>query len=134
MLTESCAMNYCQDGLQVYFATETYDSIYGHPTDGHYELQPKDVNGRTYFKMGSYGFWYDGLGLWWIGDDIDKGQSYGYAYYEKDVFCPHQLSGLNWWTFYSNDNMYAAGNNFVITCKYNFHSKQNRWPYQLANK
>ena len=117
-------MNYCQDGLQVYFATETYDSIYGHPTDGHYELQPKDVNGRTYFKMGSYGFWYDGLGLWWIGDDIDKGRSYGYAYYEKDVFCPHQLSELNW-SLYDGADMYSAGNDLVITCKCNFIQKQN---------
>ena len=51
-------MNYCQDGLQVYFATEiqqyTYATIYGH-----YELQPNDVNGRPYFKMGFYGLWYD---------------------------------------------------------------------------
>ena len=109
-------MNICQDGLQVYFATETYDSIHGHPTDGHYELQPKDVNGRTYFKMGSYGFWYDGISLWWIGYHIDKGQSFGLALYEKDVFCPHQLSELNWWLFDSN-GWYYAENDLVITCK-----------------
>ena len=123
-MTESCALNYCQDGLQVYFATETQQYTYA-PIYGHYELQPNDVNGRPYFKMGSFGFWYNGLGLWWIGDNLKKGQSIGFALYEKDVFCPHQLSGLNWWTFHSND-MYAARNNFVITCKYNFHSKQNR--------
>ena len=118
-------MNYCQDGLQVNFATETQQYTYA-PIYGHYELQPNDVNGRPYFKMGSYGFWYDGLGLWWIGNDIDKGKSYGYAYYEKDVFCPHQMSGLNWWTFDDMGYLYAAGNKIVITCKYNFHSKQNR--------
>lgn len=46
-------MNYCQDGLQVNFATETQQYIYV-PIYGHYELQPNDVNGRPYFKMGSF--------------------------------------------------------------------------------
>ena len=107
-------MNYCQDGLQVYFATETqqytYASIYGH-----YELQPNAVNGRPYFKMGSYGFWWDGISLWWIGTNI--GQSYGIAYYDKDVFCPHQLSEWEWWLF-DGSNIYYAGNDLGITCKY----------------
>ena len=42
-------MNYCQDGLNVYFASKKpeYTSIYGH-----YELQANNVNGRPYFKMG----------------------------------------------------------------------------------
>ena len=65
-------MNYCQDGLQVYFATETQQytnaAIYGH-----YELQPGDVNGRPYFKMGTYGLWWDGIEDWWIGKDSRKG-------------------------------------------------------------
>ena len=108
-------MNYCQDGLQVYFATETqqytYIQIYGH-----YELQPNDVNGRPYFKIGPYGFWYDGIGMWWIGYDSDQGQSYGIAYYIKDVFCPHQLSELNW-SLYDGNEWYEAGNDLVITCK-----------------
>ena len=111
-------MNYCQDGLQVYFATETqqYTSaqIYGH-----YELQSNEVNGRPYFKMGSYGFWWDGIQFWWIGDDSNQGQSYGYAFYGKDVFCPHQLSEWDWVIFLITD-WEPAGNNLGITCKYIF--------------
>ena len=54
-MPESCAMNYCQDGLQVYFATETQQYTNA-PIYGHYELQPNDANGRPYFKMGIFGF------------------------------------------------------------------------------
>ena len=117
-------MDYCQDGLQVYFATETqqytYASIYGH-----YELQPNDVNGRPYFKMASYGLWWDGLGFWWIGRDIDKGQSSGNIWYDKDVFCPYQLSELNW-ILYDGTALFSAGNYLLITCKYIFIQKHNR--------
>ena len=106
-------MDYCQDGLQVYFATETqqYTTV---PIYGHYELQPNDVNGRPYFKMGSFGFWYDGFGVWWFGDAI--GQSIGFAWYKQDVFCPHELSELNSALFDGNEFI-SAGNNLVITCK-----------------
>ena len=98
---------------------------------GHYELQPNEVNGRPYFKKGSHGFlwgiqnkgshgfWWDGIQNWWIGDDSDKGQSIGFAYYEKDVFCPHQLSELNW-ELLDGTIWYSAGNDLDITCKYNF--------------
>ena len=84
-------MYYCQDGLQIYLATETpqynYDTIYGY-----YELQPNDVNGRPYFKMGSNGLWWNDIDQWWIGPNSEKGQSFGSEYFDKDVFCPHQLS------------------------------------------
>ena len=109
-------MNYCQDGLQVYFATETQQYT-DSPTYGHYELQPNDVNGRPYFKMGSYGFWWDGISFWLIGYDSDKGQSYGYAYYPKDVFCPHQLTEWNWKLVYVDGWIYA-GKDLGIRCKY----------------
>ena len=88
-MTESCALNYCQDGLQVYFATETQQYTSNGPIYGHYELQPNAVNGRPYFKMGSFGFWWDGIQFWWIGYDPDSnnvGQSFGVAYYEKDHY------------------------------------------------
>ena len=132
MLTESCAMNYCQDGLQVYFATETYDSIYGRPTDGHYELQPKDVNGRTYFKMGSYGFWWNNKNyLWMIGEDSMKGESAGYAYYDKDVFCPHQLSEWNWLLMDPKYGWYNAGNDLGITCKFIFFQNKTDFEFHI---
>ena len=111
-------MNYCQDGLKVYFASKTpqYTSIYGH-----YELQANDVNGRPYFKMGSYGFWWDNKDSWYIGLDSMKGKSVGHAKYHKDVFCPHQLSEGGWAL-----GWYHAGNYLGITCCkcMHFHSKQ----------
>ena len=115
-MIESCAMDYCQDGLQVYFATETQQYTYA-PIYGHYELQPNDVNNRPYFKMNIYGFWYTN-GIWWIGLDSNNGQSAGYAYYFKDIFCPHEFSELHWWLWDGHNREYnSAGNNLVITCK-----------------
>ena len=118
-------MNYCQDGLQVYFATETqqYNStnIYGH-----YELQTNDVNGRPYFKMGYFGFWWDIRDLkWMIGLDSEKGETLSFAYYRKDVFCPHQLSEWDW-LLAADVFWYHAGNDLGITCCkcMHFHLKQ----------
>ena len=101
-----------------FYGTETlqytYSQIYGH-----YELQPFDVNGRPYFKKGIHGLWWDGIDNWWIGLDSSKGQSYGSAYYPKDVFCPHQLTEWNWAILYE-DGWEMARNGLVISCKYIF--------------
>ena len=109
-------MNYCQDGLLVYFATETQqytsEQIYGY-----YELQPNDVNGRPYFKMDSNGLWWDGKDSWTFGYVILVGQTIGMAYYTKDVFCPHQLSDWGWVLIEFGNQWYAAGNDLGITCK-----------------
>ena len=107
-------MNYCQDGLQVYFATETQQYTYV-PIYGHYKLQPNDVNGRPYFKMGTYGLWWNGNGNWWIGFDSMKGQSYGFAYFTRDVFCPHEIE-CNWIVDDGSD-WTAAHSDLCITCK-----------------
>ena len=117
ILIESCTLNYCQDGILVYFGTETQQ--YGVSIYGHYELQPGEVNGRPYFKMGSMGLWWDGIEDWWIGFDSKKGQSIGYAYYTKDVFCPHQLTEWNWVLYYGTD-WKTAGKDLGISCKYIF--------------
>ena len=120
-------MNYCQDGLQVYFATETQQYTYA-PIYGHYDLQPNDVNGRPYFKMEttflisgeisslSYGIWWDADNSWLIGFDHDKGGYLSFAFYMKDAFCPHQLSEWDWWI---NDgtNWFRAEKNLGINCK-----------------
>ena len=106
-MTESCTINYCQDGLQVYFASDK-QQFTERPIYGHYELQTNDVNGRPYFKMGSYAIWFDGVGFWWISLDYALGQSIGFAYYDKYVFCPHQLSEWNW----RGDNW-----NIAVTCR-----------------
>ena len=82
---------------------------------GHYELQPNDVNGRPYFKMGLYGLWWDGTDSWWFGDDISKGQAFGFAWYQKDVFCPHQLTEWEW--FQNNGVEWSTEWLLGITCK-----------------
>ena len=110
-------MNYCQDGLQVYFATETQQYIHAQ-IYGHYELQPNDVNGRPYFKKSSFGLWWNGIHQWFIGPNSVKGQSLGVAYYTKDVFCPHQLTEWNWVLYYGN--WISAGKDLGISCKYIF--------------
>ena len=110
-------MNYCQDGLQVYFTTEKPQ--YDYAFYGHYELQPNDVNGRPYFLMSTFGLWWDGSNAWWIGEVIDNGQPRGFAWVEKDVFCPLQLSELNWaLQDTSTGNWYLdESRNLDTTCK-----------------
>ena len=106
-------MNYCQDGVQVYFITEpqSYRPIYGH-----YERQPNDVNGKPYFKMGFFGLWWVGA-FWVIGYDGVKGNMQGIAIYPKDVFCPHQLSGWEWITIISETSISYEGKSLGLTCK-----------------
>ena len=113
-------MKYCQDGLQVDIAPviqQLFQPI--NAINGQYELQPYDVNGRPYFKMGEYGFWWDDINAWWIGHDNEKGQPFGIAYYTKDAFCPHQLSELEW-AFVVGSEWFYAGNYLVVTCKWIF--------------
>ena len=112
-------MNYCQDGIEVYYGTETQPYPYT-PIYGHYELQPFDVNERPYFKKGRHGLWWDGVGNWVIGTDSSKGQSIGYAFYAKDVFCPHQLESEWNWILFDGNNLINAGEDLGINCKYIF--------------
>ena len=113
---ESCTLNYCQDGIIVYYGTETQQYTFA-PLYGRYELQPGYVNGRPYFKMGVMYIWWDGVELWCIGYDSYVGQSLGHALYLKDAFCPHQLSELNWYLF-DGHTVNPAGNYLGITCKH----------------
>ena len=110
-------MNYCQDGLQVYFVTET-QQYFDVKIYGHYDLQPNYVNGRPWFKKGGLGLWSDGK-YWFIGSVSDIGQPFGTANNQKDVFCPHQLSELNWilWDGGTVGTWYDAENDLGITCK-----------------
>ena len=117
-LTELCVMNYCQDGLQVYFDTEI-EKIVGEYLGGYYELQAIDINGKPYFEMingGLYGFWWDGIDSWWIGYEFRKGQAIGFAYHKKDVFCPSQLFEWDWAILI--DNEWQSAFEFLgISCK-----------------
>ena len=83
-----------------------------------YELRPNNVNGRPYFKYHFFGIWWDGVDSWWFGLDSQKGESMGFAYYEKDVFCPHLLSESGWIVKTSADTWGLAGNGFGINCKF----------------
>ena len=112
-------MSYCQDGIHVKFTAETLQNTYFSSMYGYYELDPIEVNGRPYFKNGAYGIWWNGIDYWCIGQDSMKGQTLGFAFYEKDVFCPHQLAESEWWLFDGTD-WYPANGDLVITCKCNF--------------
>ena len=73
--------------------------------------------------MGDFGLWWDGNGRWWIGNDDIKGQSIGIAYYDKDAFCPHQLSEMKWILQKGMvTGWYFAENDLDITCRCHFHS------------
>ena len=111
-------MNYCQDGLEVYFekGTQPYTAVQLY---GYYELQPNFVNGRPYYKMGWLGLWWDGIGHWYISDNDLVGQSAGFATTDTDVFCPHQLHGSDWLVYDGSDWVYALyiEGRLRITCK-----------------
>ena len=108
-------MNYCRDGVHIYFATETQQFIYN--IYGYYELQPNNVNEKPYFKSDYYGLWW-GIDEWWIGDASKVGQTYGMAYYGKDVFCPHMISGQDFMLLGDGEiAWYTAGNDLQINCK-----------------
>ena len=109
---ESCESNHCQNGIQVYFGTET--QYFHTPLYGHYELQLDPVNDKPYFKMDIYGLWWVN-GYWFIGWDSNKGKMVGYAYYHKNVYCPSQLSELDW-SIWDGSAWIDAGNNLGITC------------------
>ena len=115
ILTESCALKYCQDGLEVYYSTETqhytYLQIYGH-----YELQPNDINGKLFFlNEKDVGLWWDGVSFWWIGSENSKGEAVGVGYIMTDVFCPYQLPEWDW-TLWDGSVWFPAGNQLGINC------------------
>ena len=115
LLVESCELNHCQDGIEVFFATETQQYYTSISLYGHYELQPSTVNGKPFFKTDSYGFWWDGIEYWVVGHLDVLGQSIGYAFYQKDVYCPSMLSEFHW-IIWDGSSFLQAGNHFGVTC------------------
>ena len=137
--TESCVKTHCQDGLEVYFATDTQEYTYA-PLYGYYNVQPNDVYGRPSFKI-TMGY---GVGLWWddptdrwiFGFAGSEGDSLGVGFNPLDVFCPHEFSAdchhdqdhdgdckegdtnkwLRWGLLVGNDWI-LANRSVVITCK-----------------
>ena len=80
-------------------------------------LQPNNINGKPYFKNPTVGYsmWWDGVRSWYIGIDTTAGQTYGFGYYNKDVFCPNQFSEGDW-MLWNGDVWFRAGNVLVVTC------------------
>ena len=126
-MTESCSKNYCQDGLQVSFATESQEFDFG-PGGlyGYYELKPNQINDRDFFikpsangQLALWSMWWDGVDSWRIGSAAVAGDaSGGFGYYSfTDAFCPHQFSEGEWRLIdLNNGAMQRAGNHLVINC------------------
>ena len=118
---DSCKMNYCQDGLEVFFGWETLEFTPVVSLYGYYEIQSSVVNGRSYFKKASLGMWWDGFSKWYIGYDSMKGQGIGFAYCNEDAFCPNKLtSNVDESKCYllSTDGYMWAYKDLLISCEY----------------
>ena len=111
--TDSCQMNYCQDGVMVYG-----DWL----VKVHFVMQPIKVNDRSYLVGYSYhytaelGIWWS-EGFWFIGPVSIKGQPNGYMRYKTDEYCPHQLTQHGKWNEKSEQG-WISTNDVVISCKY----------------
>ena len=86
-----CEEYYCPVGIEVYFGTEIQQH-FDVPLYGHYELQTQPVNGKPYFKMNSYGFWWIN-GYWYIGYDSNKGKSVGFARFHNPNYYLNSQKG-----------------------------------------
>ena len=111
-----CSNIYCQDGVKVFSGTETQGNPNNH-LYGHYALESNVVNDRPYFRMDNTAIWWDNIGKWVIGDTTHLGESTGWAYYTKDVFCPHQLNEWNWKSLDLGLNWIDAEKLLGVTCK-----------------
>ena len=119
----TCATIYCQDGIQVFYGTETQNYNFAQ-LYGHYELQPDNVNDRPYFKMDPFGIWWDAFDSWVIGSDVNKGSENGFGHYRKDAYCPHQLDPWGWELWHGDNGhwLHHAGKDLGISCKYSSNS------------
>ena len=116
--TDSCKVKYCQDGIQVYYKSETMEYTYAR-IYGHYKID-SDVNGRQYFnnEVEDYGIWWSN-GYWLIGPNDLKGMTAGKAYYATKIFCPNALimKPRSWWMLHSQ-GWSKANKNIHLKCKY----------------
>ena len=104
----------CKKGVEVYFGTDKQE--YSRNIYGHYAIQPQLVNDRAYFKKGDYSIWWDGEDCWMIGSDFQKGSTSGFAVIQKDVFCLHKASELNWQLAWGQGDWREAGNALGVKC------------------
>ena len=73
-----------------------------------YDLQPELINGRKYYKKDEYAISWNGKDTWFIGLDVGKGRSRGFAHLEKNVQNLHNTT--DWKLFFENGDWKAAGN------------------------
>ena len=116
--TDSCKVKYCQDGIQVYYKSETKEYTHKH-IYGHYKID-SDVNGRQYFnnEVEDRGIWWSN-GYWLIGKNEIKGVTAGEAYYATQIFCPNALimKPRKWWML-GPQGWLEANKNIHLKCKY----------------
>ena len=108
-------MNYCQDGIYMYYETEEIQYTYAN-LGGHYKYSKK-VNGRPYFTNEEYGIWWSN-GYWLIGTNELIGQTDGHAYYWKDVYCPSQIEMKDWMMLEQDGWILHRSITFITKCKY----------------
>ena len=100
--------------IEVYFGTEKQE--YSRNIYGQYAIQPQLINGRAYFKKGDHSIWWDGEDCWMIGSDFQKGSTSGFAVIQKDVFCLHKATELNWQLAWDGGDWREAGNVLAVKC------------------
>ena len=76
--------DHANDGISVYYDTETNEYTRKPEIFGIYKLQAELINGRKYYKKDNFAISFDGV-YWNIGIDKEKGQARGYACLKKDV-------------------------------------------------
>ena len=89
---------------------------------GHYQKMNFLVNDRSYFRKGIYGFWYDGMGCWYIGLDRYRGLIRGFAYYShsRGIFSPNEMSGWKWKILNRNRRSFTNANKLIELLWFHF--------------
>ena len=96
------------DSISIYYGTETNEYAYAPMIFGIYILQAELINGRKYYKKDKYAISWNGKDTWFIGLDVGKGRSRGFAHLEKNVQNLHNTT--DWKLFFENGDWKAAGN------------------------
>ena len=96
------------DSISIYYGTETNEYAYAPRIFGIYILQAELINGRKYYKKDKYAISWNGKKTWFIGLDVGKGRSRGFAHLEKNVQNLHNTT--DWKLFFENGDWKAAGN------------------------
>ena len=127
---DSCVMKHCQDGIEVYYASETQEYTYAiEHLYGYYEYH-SESNGKPYFKQNDIKYCFDdngycGNGIYWSGGywlmgKVDYvGATLGMAYYSSPSSCPRDFKlSSRGWRVYEATGWRLAHKDLHINCKY----------------